>query len=161
MSSRYPSLCTHDRRRQRHCPRFFNLFYWTVTKRKNRIFSLHIRSSTRQPQDTQPCSPYLLPYYPWALHLEPCNLALETPTLNPESQAPCVLHLNTLTNPGRSISEKAWLTMFKSFCGLFGGDAAPVSGSAHDFTVKDIDGVSVHMGDFKGKTLLVVNVASA
>jgi glutathione peroxidase-family protein len=51
--------------------------------------------------------------------------------------------------------------MFKSFCGLFGGDAAPVSGSAHDFTVKDIDGVSVHMGDFKGKTLLVVNVASA
>lgn len=44
---------------------------------------------------------------------------------------------------------------------LLGGSSAPVSGSAHDFTVKDIDGKSVALSKYKGKTLLIVNVASA
>lgn len=43
----------------------------------------------------------------------------------------------------------------------FFGGISKVSGSAHDFVVKDIDGKSVQMADFKGKTLLIVNVASA
>lgn len=44
---------------------------------------------------------------------------------------------------------------------FFGGNSAPVSGSVHDFTVKDIDGKSVALSSYKGKTLLIVNVASA
>jgi cytochrome oxidase Cu insertion factor (SCO1/SenC/PrrC family) len=44
---------------------------------------------------------------------------------------------------------------------FFGGGGGKVSGSAHDFTVKTIDGVDVSMASFKGKACLVVNVASA
>jgi hypothetical protein len=44
---------------------------------------------------------------------------------------------------------------------FFGGGGGKVSGSAHDFTVKTIDGVDVSMGSFKGRACLVVNVASA
>lgn len=43
----------------------------------------------------------------------------------------------------------------------FFGGAGRVAGSAHDYTVKDIDGNAVALSDFKGKALLVVNVASA
>ena len=32
--------------------------------------------------------------------------------------------------------------------------------SAHEFTVTDIDGQKVDLGQYKGKVLLVVNVAS-
>eukprot|EP00244_Chara_vulgaris_P009214 TRINITY_DN386_c0_g1_i3.p1 TRINITY_DN386_c0_g1~~TRINITY_DN386_c0_g1_i3.p1 ORF type:complete len:304 (+),score=73.47 TRINITY_DN386_c0_g1_i3:184-1095(+) len=42
-----------------------------------------------------------------------------------------------------------------------GGSAAPTKGrSLHTFTVKDIDGNDVSLGDYKGKVVLVVNVAS-
>ncbi len=36
----------------------------------------------------------------------------------------------------------------------------PSAKSVHDFTMKNIDGKDVKLNDFKGKTLLIVNVAS-
>jgi hypothetical protein len=59
---------------------------------------------------------------------------------------------------GVTVALAAGATTTRAF---FGGSSAPVSGSAHDFTVKNIDGKSVPMSSFKGKTLLIVNVASA
>ncbi|KAL4436645.1 hypothetical protein ABPG75_003784 [Micractinium tetrahymenae] len=43
---------------------------------------------------------------------------------------------------------------------LFGGSAA-TKGSLYDFTVKGIDGQDINMSKFKGKVLLIINVASA
>lgn len=37
---------------------------------------------------------------------------------------------------------------------------APPTKTVHDFTVKDIDGKDVSLSKYKGKTLLIVNVAS-
>ena len=42
---------------------------------------------------------------------------------------------------------------------FFGGGATS-SKSAHEFTVKDIDGKDVSMSKYAGKVCLVVNVAS-
>jgi len=42
----------------------------------------------------------------------------------------------------------------------FFGGAATSSKSAHEFTVKDIDGKDVSMSKYAGKVCLVVNVAS-
>jgi glutathione peroxidase len=39
-------------------------------------------------------------------------------------------------------------------------DAMPAAVSVHEFTMKDIDGKDVKLADYKGKVLLVVNVAS-
>jgi len=38
--------------------------------------------------------------------------------------------------------------------------ATPTAASIYDFTVKDIDGKDVSLADFKGKVLVIVNVAS-
>ena len=59
---------------------------------------------------------------------------------------------------GASVALAAGATTTRAF---FGGNSGTVSGSAHDFTVKDIDGKEVKMSKYKGKTLLIVNVASA
>lgn len=59
---------------------------------------------------------------------------------------------------GATVALASGATTTRAF---FGGGSAPVSGSAHDFTVKDIDGKSVALSKYKGKTLLIVNVASA
>lgn len=60
---------------------------------------------------------------------------------------------------GASAALASGATTTRAFFG--GNNNASVSGSAHDFTVKDIDGKSVPMSNYKGKTLLIVNVASA
>lgn len=59
---------------------------------------------------------------------------------------------------GATVALASGATTTRAF---FGGNSAPVSGSAHDFTVKDIDGKSVALSSYKGKNLLIVNVASA
>jgi glutathione peroxidase len=38
--------------------------------------------------------------------------------------------------------------------------AAPSATSVHDFTVKDASGKDVNLSTYKGKVLLIVNVAS-
>ncbi|PRW33989.1 glutathione peroxidase [Chlorella sorokiniana] len=43
---------------------------------------------------------------------------------------------------------------------LFGGGAA-TKGSIYDYSVKSIDGKDINMSQFKGKVLLIINVASA
>lgn len=44
---------------------------------------------------------------------------------------------------------------------LFGSSAATTTGSFHDYEVKDIDGKSIKLDQYKGKVALVVNLASA
>lgn len=45
-------------------------------------------------------------------------------------------------------------------CGIVAANMLPVENSLHEFVKKDIDGKPVKLAKFKGKVLLVVNVAS-
>lgn len=49
---------------------------------------------------------------------------------------------------------------FSLFLGKRSAEGAPSGGSIYDFKMRDIDGKEVPLGKFKGKLLLVVNVAS-
>ena len=60
---------------------------------------------------------------------------------------------------GATAAVASGVTVTRAFFG--GNSAGSVNGSAHDFTVTDIDGKSVDMSTYKGKALLIVNVASA
>jgi glutathione peroxidase len=51
------------------------------------------------------------------------------------------------------------LFLIGNYSGLGAGDA-PKTASIYDFTVKDIDGKEVKLEQYKGKVLLIVNVAS-
>lgn len=62
-----------------------------------------------------------------------------------------------------------WASMTAALCGVFGcgpgsaaeaPKAAPAAGSLYDIAVRDIDGKEVTLGNYRGKVLLIVNVAS-
>ncbi len=57
--------------------------------------------------------------------------------------------------------NRIWVAIVLMGMGLLGvaRGEEPVK-SIYDFTMKDIDGTNVNLGDFKGKVLLIVNVAS-
>jgi glutathione peroxidase len=50
--------------------------------------------------------------------------------------------------------------MVKALCGIFLLAAAMSGASVHDFTLPSIDGEAAPLSQYKGKTLLIVNVAS-
>ena len=63
-----------------------------------------------------------------------------------------------------SKSKKALVLMLISFFAVFSltliSKDKKMAESVHDFTVKNIDGKDVKLSDYKGKLLLIVNVAS-
>ncbi|KAM7494230.1 hypothetical protein LguiB_028839 [Lonicera macranthoides] len=87
-----------------------------------------------------------------SLHLS--SIPFFSPPINSElSSPPCINHLNNNTTSTKTL-----------FLGLrsdhtMAGQSSKVD-SVHDFTVKDASGNEVDLGKYKGKVLLIVNVAS-
>ncbi|KAJ6915514.1 hypothetical protein NC651_017496 [Populus alba x Populus x berolinensis] len=87
---------------------------------------------------------------------------------NPTTMAPFVTSIKSPLGPSKSAFLQRGFSLrspnlprFASKARSFGVFArAATEKSVHDFTVKDIDGKDVALSKFKGKALLIVNVAS-
>ena len=58
------------------------------------------------------------------------------------------------------LTVAAFVSLLSFACSAIAQDAAKAAPTLHGFTVKDIDGKDVELSKYKGKVVLVVNVAS-
>ena len=59
-----------------------------------------------------------------------------------------------------SEAQQSWIGTMLEAGATNAPDGGDIGTSVYDFAVDDIDGIPIHMSNYKGKVLILVNVAS-